>query len=98
MILSSVSFVVFVDSFPRQHWCFSFSPLEICGIYEAINIAPSLFSLTTKGLYGAKGIYSILTLHMLPSQTVILEGETIPLDQVVHVWFQMNNYGREYLC
>jgi len=36
--------------------------------------------------------YDILTLHILPSQTRILGGETIPLDQDVHVWFQMNKY------
>jgi hypothetical protein len=40
--------------------------------------------------------YNILTLH-LPSQTGIIGGETIPLDQDMHVWFQINIYGREYL-
>jgi hypothetical protein len=35
--------------------------------------------------------YDILTLYILSSQNRILRGETIPLDQDVHVWFQMNN-------
>jgi hypothetical protein len=35
--------------------------------------------------------YDILTLYILPSQNAILGEETIPLDQDVHVWFQMNN-------
>ena len=41
--------------------------------------------------------YNILTLHILPSQTGILDEETIALDQDVHVWFKMNIYSREYL-
>jgi hypothetical protein len=35
--------------------------------------------------------YDILTLYILAIQNGILRGETIPLDQDVHVWFQMNN-------
>jgi hypothetical protein len=35
--------------------------------------------------------YDILTLYILPSQNDILIGEAIPLEQDVHVWFQMIN-------
>jgi len=70
MILSSVSFVVFVDSSLRQISIIPSFFLPITKAYVPLKLFQG---------------YSILTLHMLPNQTGILGGETILLDHDLHV-------------
>jgi hypothetical protein len=73
MILSSLSYVVFVDSSLRQQWCSAFSPLKICGIFgiRQSSIIPSLFSPYNYQAYVELKVFqgcSILSWYVLPNQ------------------------------
>jgi hypothetical protein len=90
MILSNLSYVVFVDSSLWQQWCSAFSPLKICGIFgiRQSSIIPSLFSPYNYQAYLELKVFqgcSILTWYVLPIKTRILGGEIIPLDHDVHM-------------
>jgi hypothetical protein len=87
----SLIFGIF-GSFPRQWWCFAFSlSLRICGIFgiRQSSIMPPLSHPITNKLIWSWGWFkdvAYLPCMYCLVKTGILKGETIPLDQDVHVY------------